>query len=75
MAEGRDWIRSKRREDALAKIRAFCGGPNSYELTDEVDRENMEASFSGEHVEDNIGQGAKHFKPRVYRHLFFECKP
>ena len=71
--QGAAWIVEGRRKDALEKIAAYCAGAGKYKIVDEVDRDEMEASYSANDVEESVGHGGKHYAATKYRHVYFEC--
>jgi hypothetical protein len=43
-------------------------------VTDEYDREDADAVYSGEEVGATMGHGGEHFRIGQFRHLVYECR-
>lgn len=71
--KGPAWAVRSRREDALAKMGAFCGGESKVRILDEVSRDETAAAYGGEDLEDGLNKAGRHYQFQNTHHLYFEC--
>lgn len=72
--KGPAWVVKSRREDAVAKMGAFCGGESKVKILDEVSRDETAASYGGsEDLDDGLNKSGRHYQFQKAHHLYFEC--
>jgi hypothetical protein len=67
------WVAARRRA-ALRAMRRNCGKRLKPFVTDEYDREDADAVYSGEEVTSTMGHGGEHYRIGQFRHLTYECR-
>lgn len=63
----------RRRQDAWAKMALLCGGESRFRVVDEVAREDVEASFTGDELDEPLKATDRHYGTRSRQHVYFEC--
>lgn len=73
--EGWGWIVSMRRSTALRKMRRVCK-PKDLEakVIDEFSRDDVDASYVGGEMADEMAKGLQHYNVAPYRHIVFICR-
>jgi hypothetical protein len=74
--EGWDWIVATRRMTALRRMKRVCKGKDlEARVTDEFTRDDVDATYHGNDLGDNINKGLEHYQVAPYRHIVFDCVP
>lgn len=73
--EGWSWFVAGRRRHARRLMRRNCGRDLRPEILDEYTREDADAAYSGDDVDDSLGRGLEHYKIAPYHHYYYECRP
>lgn len=72
--EGWGWFVKGRRRSALKLMDLNCGKDHVPAIVDEYERQDADASFSGEDVSANLKHGMDHYKIEKYQHIAYECR-
>ena len=73
---GPRFIVAARRKDALEKMAEACGGEGRFRIVDEVAREETQANFLGEDLDEEgqISKSSRHYDFVTTQHVYFECE-
>ncbi|MBI4423075.1 MAG: hypothetical protein HY554_05080 [Elusimicrobia bacterium] len=71
--KGPELLVRRRKRDAWEKMALQCGGPDRFRVVDEVAREEAEASYTGEELDEPLKATDRHYAVATRQHVYFEC--